>query len=235
MNVTICSAFRNSVGHLSRYFDQVEALQNLLANRGATLHLVLGYGDSTDGTAEWLFDYCSYSIGAHLINCHHNGPRWASVEHPDRFRQLAYVTNRIWSQIPLDADVAVILDGDLIWDAATLLALIDDTNDYAAVAPLVMHLPGYERYGPGHTPYFYDTFGFRRNGVRFTNRPPYHADLPGATMLQLDSAGGCIAMRGDLARSVRFPETDVIVGLCRMIYEAGGSVWLDCALRVYHP
>jgi hypothetical protein len=235
MIITICSAFRQATGHLSRYFAQVEALQKLLTQRGDLLNLVLGYGDSTDGTAEWLFDYCSYSIGAHLINCHHNGPRWASVEHPDRFKQLAYVANKIWANIPPDADVVVFLDGDLIWEAATLLALIDHTGTYPAVAPMVMHLPGYERYGPGHIPYFYDCYAFRRNGVRFTNRPPYHADVPGATMLQLDSAGACMAMRGDLARAVRFPETDVIVGMCRQIYERGDSVFMDCRLRVYHP
>lgn len=227
MNITICTAHRQSVGHLSRYFEQIEGLQRLLTRRGDLLNLVIGYGDSTDGTAEWLFDYCSYSIGALLIDCTHGGKRFGSVVDAQRFRQLAYVANRMWANIPADSDVVVILDGDLIWDPSTLLALIDDTATYPVVAPMVMDSP------PKNT--FYDVWAFRRSGAQFRKRPPYHPDLPIAGgYLQLDSAGACIAIRGDLARQVRFPEDDVVVGLCRQVYERGGTIFLDTKLKVFH-
>jgi hypothetical protein len=51
----------------------------------------------------------------------------------------------------------------------------------------------------------------------------------------LDSAGSVLAMHGDLARGLHWPEQDVVVGLCRGIYAAGGSVWLDRELTVWHP
>jgi hypothetical protein len=47
--------------------------------------------------------------------------------------------------------------------------------------------------------------------------------------------GACVAIRGDLARKVNFPEYDVFIGWCRQVKEQGASIWLDCQLRVFHP
>jgi hypothetical protein len=84
---------------------------------------------------------------------------------------------------------------------------------------------------------FYDTLVFRRNGVRFAKPLPYHADVPGANggMLRVDSAGSVLAMRGEVARGVYVPIEDVLIGTCRMIYEQGGSVWVDTGSVCFHP
>ena len=91
MNVTVISAFRNSEAYIDRYFQQIDRLANLLAKRKpyTRLNLVLGYGDSTDGTGEILFEAAADSIGAHLLDVSHGGPHFGSIEHPQRFRQLA--------------------------------------------------------------------------------------------------------------------------------------------------
>lgn len=230
MNVVIVSTFRDATGYLDLYFAQVDALVKRLRERGDTPMLILGYGDCTDGTEAALFDAVIQNYGALLIDVSHGGRAFGSVEHPERFRQLAYVGNRLWQAIPDDADVVVLVESDLLWDARTLLTLIDHTATYPAIAPMIFDVAPPDR--------FRDVFAFRRNGVRFTNEPPYHPDLatvaPGE-LLQVDSAGSVLAMRGEWARRVRFPQEDVIVGLCRGLYESGGSVWLDPGLCVRHP
>jgi hypothetical protein len=72
--------------------------------------------------------------------------------------------------------------------------------------------------------------------VRFGKEAPFHADLRGYVYrLRLDSAGSLLVMQGEKVRELCWPQEDVVVGLCRQIYEFGGSVWLDPAQRVIHP
>lgn len=117
------------------------------------------------------------------------------------------------------------VESDLIWKPETLIALIDRLQDVPCVAPMIM-----ERSSGG----FYDTFAYRCNGHQFMKTYPYHVDLRGE-LLQMDSVGSCWAIRADLARKVRFPEHDVVVGLCKQVYALGGSVWCDPNLIVWHP
>lgn len=229
MIVTIVSCFRNATGYIERYFNQVSALSIALAKRHDKLTLVLGYGDSADDTELMLNEEAMFTMGALLIDVSHGGKEYGSIVHPERFRNLAYVGNKLWDAIPADADIAILVESDLVWDTNTLLRLIDDLQHVPAVAPMVMHLLPPSR--------FYDTFAFRRNGVNFINGSPYHADLltHRERFFQLDSAGSVLAMHGDLARGLHWPDEDVVVGVCRQIYERGGSVWLDRELTVWHP
>lgn len=226
MNITILSIFRQATHYLERYFEQMDSLQRLLTQRGDSLHLLLGYGDSTDGTGEALFDECCHRFAAHLIDVSHGGKAFGSIEHPDRFRQLAYCGNRLLDNVPANADVVGIVESDLIWQAQTLLDLIAHTAYVPAVAPMVMD---------GESS-FYDVYAFRKNGVRFSKTPPYHEWLDRCCdLVQLDSAGSVLFVRGDLARKARLTDGEVIVGFCKDIYQHGGSIWCDPSLAVHHP
>lgn len=233
MNVTILSCFRNACPYLERYCEQMDGLQTLLQKRGDHLTLILGYGDSTDGTEAALFDECSNRFCALLVDVSHGGPVFASIEDPVRFRQLAYVGNRLLEHVPRDADVVGIVESDLIWDAQTMVQLIEDLEHlpppFGAVAPMVMD-------GPNS---FYDVFAFRRGGVRFTKKPPYGpftiAPDPLCINLEwIDSAGSVLFMDAELARKARFGERDAIVSFCRQINWHGGSIWLDTQAKVIH-
>lgn len=236
MNVCLCSSFRNAASYIDRYFEQVEGLAALLALRGDRLALYLGYGDSTDNTGELLHEAASWAVGALLIECSHGGPQYGPVADAQRFRQLAFVANRILACIPYEAERVVWMESDLVWTPATLLCLLDKVDEYPVIAPMVMHAQSPGLYA-GAGPFFYDTYAFRRNGVQFTNQPPYHADLRDAAgeMLQLDSAGSCLVMRGELARQITCPQDDVVVGMCRQINELGESIWLHRLATVFHP
>lgn len=240
MNVTVISAFRNAAHTLERYCEQMDGLQAMLHKRGDSLTLLLGYGDSTDGTEAALFDECSNRFCAHLVDVSHGGPVFASIEDPVRFKHLAYVGNRLLAHVPSDAGVVGIVESDLIWEPSVLVQLIEDLEhlppDYGAVAPMVMD-------GPAS---FYDSFAFRKNGVRFTKTPPYHADIEAEveqnpqlshviSLIPLDSAGSVLFMDAYLARKARFSDGEAIVGFCRDIYRLGGSIWLDTQASVAHP
>jgi hypothetical protein len=224
LNVTILSLFRNSTHYLERYFEQMDSLQARLRERGDTLHLILGYGDSIDGTGEALFDECANRFCALLVDVSHGGRHYGSIEHPTRFKQLAYCGNKLLACVPTDADVVGIVESDLIWDANTMVALIDHLAHVPAIAPMIMD---------GERS-FYDGYAFRKNGVRFTKTPPY-CEWLGSDLMQVDSAGSVLFARGNLARKARLTDEQVIVGYCEAIREQGGSIWLDPTRTVYHP
>ena len=225
MNVTLCSAFRNSCGYLPRYLDQCHQLDALLHAQGHSLRFVWGEGDSTDQTLKTL-QAATYRFKAAIVDCTHGGQVYGSVESWARFKQLSHVGNVIWAAIPEDTDAVIYVESDLIWEPATLVKLLDALTVYPAVAPMVMDSPPAETY--------YDTWGSRCDGTRFVKRWPYHAALLGNQMLKMDSAGSCIAIRWKLAQWLHFPD-DCFVGFCPELYAQGGELWLDPSLTVFHP
>ena len=228
MNVTLCSAFRNANTYIQRYFDQIQKLGWLLRERGDCLRLIVAEGDSTDRTAESVF-WAMHHFDGEIVTVNHGGPDYGSVVNAERFANIAKVCNAIWERVPQDADAVIFVESDLIWEPATMLALLDDLAHVPAVSPMVMMTNGA----------FYDVWAFRKNGWHFRHYAPYwDDDFPYVDMsrpVQLDSAGSCMAIRGPLARQLCWPAADVFVGLCRRIYELGDSVWLDPKLSVTHP
>lgn len=239
VNVTICSAFRNASAYITRYRLQVCRLAYALAQRGDWLHVVWCEGDSTDDSLARLLDAyerdgktCGYT--ADIFHFHHGGPDHGSVVDAQRFRQLAAVWSRIWARIPADAAAVLFVEADLIWQTETLLALIDQLADVPAIAPMVM----LQRQGYAEGT-FYDVWAFRMDGQHFTNEPPYlprrtRPDLIEGNLIRLDSAGSLVAMRAEYARQSQWRADDLIVGICKQIYEHGGSLWIDPNLSVLH-
>lgn len=225
MNITIISIFRQATHYLERYFEQMDDLQRLLNARGDSLYLLLGYGDSTDGTGEALWDECANRFGAHLMDVSHGGPSFGSIEHPQRFKQLAYCGNRLLGCIPPNADVVGIVESDLIWQAETMLQLLEDLDHVDAVAPMVMD---------GESS-FYDVYAHRRKGVRFHKTPPFHPDIDAdSDLLEVDSAGSVLFMSATLARKARFSDDTAIVGFCESLREQGASIFVNTQATVSH-
>gem|GEM_PF-2538373 len=236
------STFRNSASYVSRYFAQIDLLQQALIEHGHQLQLILGEGDSTDNTRDKIQHYLDIKRYNHLfVDVTHYGPSHGSIVHAQRFEQLAGVWNQLWVKIPETADVVATIEADLIWDVDTALTLIKNLEQCPCVAPMI--------FCPKVSPtFFYDTWAFRKNGVHFSPEIPYYVDdvLPtpdlvdtgddgSAALIQIDSGGSFLVIRGSLARQVTLPVKDVVVGLCREMYERGGSVWLNTEVSVVHP
>lgn len=218
MSVVIGSIFRDSTGYLDRYFAQVQALAEHVS-----IKLVVAEGDSTDGTFGALAD--ALTTDDTLLKVDHGGPKYGSVDHADRWWRIAKVCNAVMAAIPPGMDV-IYVESDIIWDASTMLGLLNDLREVPAVAPMCFQG---ER--------FYDVWGHRGlDGRRFDPWPPYHPALEATTdrLVPIASAGSCIVMRADVAGQVRFGINDCIIGLGRDLQQTGG-LYLDRELHVTHP
>ena len=238
--IAIASIFRNSVPYLDRYVKQVADLSGHLCGLGFDIHLIAAEGDSTDDTYEQLKRKLGYlygrvqhvSTGSQLsiIKAEHGGKAYGSVDNPFRWKNISYVCNKVLESVEEDDDFLLYVESDLIWDAETmqyLLGHLHQQQHIDAVAPLSIHQP---------TKRFYDTWGHRKDGQCFQQDRPYHPGIRGISLTPIDSAGSCIAMRGEVARECRFtpPELD-IVGFGNDIRARGYKLYLDPGLRVLHP
>ena len=221
-HVVLSSIFRDSTEYIGRYFEQVYALQDRLED---WVDLVIAEGDSTDGTYDELKLGCAPNDV--LLKVDHGGRKFGSVDHPERWANIAKVCNAVAERWPEKATV-IYVESDLIWEPGTMLRLLADLDTVPAVAPMCMRNGG-----------FYDLWGHRGlDGERFTMGPPYHKDLEATddALVEIGSAGSCVVMRPDIARVARFGENDCMVGLGRSIrYEAGGHLYLDRTVSVTHP
>lgn len=241
MNWCLVSAFRNASDYIERYCTQMDALQDSLHKRGDTLTLVLGYGDSKDKTAVNLFEELDSNLFRYdnvvALDVTHGGHFYGSIVNKERFKDLAFVFNKLWDNIPESADYVGIIESDLLWQPDSIVGLVEGLEDdvVAAIAPKVLHAtnPGlYE----GDGPFWYDTLAFVKDGKRFKNKPPYHLGLLEQDgLVEVDSAGSVLLMKSETARQVGFTEEEVVMGMCQQIREQFGKIWLDTRLTVYHP
>lgn len=229
MNVALCSAFRNATPYLEQYMTQVWELWGILDARDKFC-CVWGEGDSTDNTLFQLRHTLRH-WPVTFVDCTHGGPAYGSVVNPQRFRQLAYVGKCIFAAIPADADVVVYVESDLVWEPATLMALIEQVSSgrYPVMAPMVfLRREGW----PADS--FYDTFCFRAEDRHFAHYRPYHPVYQTSEPFPVDSAGSCLVMRGEIARSLTFDEQTIFPDLCGQIRAGGYGIYVDPTLACYH-
>jgi len=219
VELVVASIFRNAAHYVERYFRQLEALSD---EGSMDVTVVVAEGDSQDDTygeiERWI------TPNDVLLKADHGGPHYGSIDHPGRWKQIAWVCNQVMDALPNGLPV-IYVESDLIWMPHTMLTLLDDLEEHDAVAPLSLH----------HD-VFYDVWGYRgSDGERFEMHEPYHSSLETKDRLvPINSAGSCIAMRPEIAKVARFAEEDCIVGLCRSIREHG-DLYLDTTVAVQHP
>lgn len=231
MNVAVGSMFCNATPYLERYFAQVSALRDALRPQGHALRLIMAEGDSADDTWNALYEAvreCG-AIPAEIVKRAHGGPMFGSVNIDRRWRQISYVCDGVLERVTPADDALLYVESDLIWQAETMIKLLGHLERVDAVAPM-----NFNR----RTGAFYDTWGYRKNGLYFSPNPPYHPDLAvnehGLT--PITSAGSCIAVKGSAAMAARFrPPELAIVGWCYELKLHGHPLWLDPSLKVEHP
>lgn len=256
MQVVICSIFRNAEGYVRRYFEQAFGLAAALEARGDTLRFNLAEGDSADRTNELIAEHLQRTRNpehSRFIKRDHGGLEYGSVVKVARQIQSTWVWNGVWDGLRLDDDVVVYVEGDLMWKPEAIVRLIDQIGlkkvfgrglkqadtviQYSpiydiltdAVCPMIWINPEHEG--------FYDTWAYRRRGINFVARSPFHPDLEGHEgLLELDAAGSCIVMSGDCAWASKFEPPELqIVGMCYDMRQKGFRLWLDPKADVEHP
>lgn len=81
---------------------------------------------------------------------------------------------------------------------------------------------------------FYDTWGYRVAGERFSNRPPHH-DAYRPEPFRLDSVGSVVLIDANYIRRGARMNGGGLVGLCDSIRQMGGEVWCDPRVPVVQP
>jgi len=232
--ITLAAMFRDSANYLPRYFAQVAALRDALAERGDTLFLAWVWGDCTDATPQLLTGYLD-TLGheAALWECHHGTKDYGHTQHPLRFRALARVANKVLDAVPPDTDALLYVESDLIWKPADLLALLADTQlpEVAIAFPMLLR---------ADTAVFYDIWAYRIADRQFNARWPYQRALQDtdADLVELSGGGSCAALRAgawQAAQKLGFSTWDLWPGLVRSLRDRGYKSWLDRRVTVWHP
>lgn len=210
MTLTLCSIFRDAAGYLPRYQAQVAALRVR-----HDVRLVVAEGDSSDDTLDRLKDWLGPDDT--LVKHDHGGPAFGSVDHPQRWAQVAGVVRATLDAVVDPGPALVWVEADLVWRPEAIAALVADLDEAAAVAPLVLI---------GASDRFYDTWGYRRGGVGFSQQRPWYSYDGGERLVPIDSCGSCFATSD-------WPTLSAWDG--RWPYGAGGGLRLDPAVEVRHP
>lgn len=82
---------------------------------------------------------------------------------------------------------------------------------------------------------FYDTWGYRLGGRRYTNEKPHHPQHVADTPYQLDSVGSVALLDASyIRRGARFAP-GAFVRYCEWVRALGGTVWCDPRVPVVQP
>lgn len=224
MNVTVGAMFRDSTPYLDRTLSQYAALEDVLGECGIAVSFVFAEGDSSDNTGSLLAEWLGGRDGC-LVPRGDGCPYFPSFPSPERWRHLGWVADGVLENIPESCDRFLWAEADLVWEPDTALRLLTHLGSVDAVGAMNMKKDGR----------FYDTFGTRIGGVWFQHDPPHHPALVGWDgLIEVDSVGGMVALRGHVARGTR-NGAGGYVGWCENIRAKGWGLYLDPHARVEHP
>lgn len=82
---------------------------------------------------------------------------------------------------------------------------------------------------------FYDTWAYRKDGVMFTNNPPYHACYRSDEPFEVDSFGSCCMFHAEDIRKGLRVFNECLVEVCNKLRQMGRTCWVDPRIEVIHP
>lgn len=221
--VVMCSLWRNDSQR--RLADRV---QHLLAKAESypSLRYVWVVGDSTDDTAHML---AALSPGA-SVQIVVNDTGIVGEDMPTRLRRLSQTANAWFNHVD-DADYVMVHESDIVSPPNVVNQLV--ANAERGRCPIA-GWPTIKLRGEQGVSYFYDTWAYRKDGVRFENDVPYHACYRYPEPFTVDSFGTMYMFDACDVPLVRF-EDNAVLDLCRQLREQGRDLWVDSTLVVEQP
>ena len=224
MKIAVGGMFQNSMKYLDRAIAQYFSL--IAAAPQHQFDFIFAEGDSTDNSATW--NRLNEIFPGSTFKREHKGKIYGSVDDSQRWTQIAYVVDGILERVKPEHDALLYVESDLLWEPKTLLTLLSYLDRVEAAVPMIW-MRGV----------FYDIWAYAKDGVKFTGNPPYHRTLTQPTsngLHEIDSGGGCLAVRGDIARKCRcIPKAKALVGFYTEMRRRGHKVWVDPKIGVLHP
>jgi len=236
MNIAVVSLFRNMVGRIDPYMAQIDTLQRhvWLDSTDHTVRVIAVTGDNTDATEDELQVSANrYRVPLSIVKCNHGLQVFPSCEDPNRLAALTKVLMagmRAVSHDKYGDDVVLYVESDLIWNPHQVGSIIDMAyrrdGYFDIIAPMIFCGDGSQ---------FYDVWGFRHDGARFSWDAPYTHDLLYGGITELDSVGSCFACRAKVAEKVTPIGKLALVSWCNGARAQGYQVGVAQGFRVSHP
>lgn len=224
MRIAIGSAFRNCGDIVLPYLDRVVGICKRMRND--TIRVIAAEGDSVDDT-KTLLKRGAFGRGLWLehIDVTHGLRQFGSTEEPERMVALSKIGNAIFNAVRPEDDVLVYVESDLHWYPEVIVELVHDalqrTCGFDVFSPLVM---------AGEA--FYDIWGFRKDGKRFSPFAPHFPGLLESEYFAVDSVGSCLVMRAEVARACRIRNDYCLVGWCEDARAQGFRIAVRPSLQV---
>lgn len=133
----------------------------------------------------------------------------------------------------LDADAARAVCGG--WPCLASAGMDESLMLCDGAARLGEHLQIQMDGKPAPLPLFYDTWGYRSAGARFTSVPPYSPVYLADDPFRLDTVGSVALIKAEWLRLGARMENNGFVGLCERIGLMGGEVWCDPRVIINQP
>lgn len=242
------SAWKGDAGrHLAR-----RAL-HLIDKQGvdAWIWIVRRVNDCTDKMLEWVAEHSSVQIGLIVES-------WEAPE--DRLVRCSLVGDvAINAAIMRGAERVLIHESDLIspddvvprlaavldggerravaggWPCLASVGMDESLDLYGGAMRLGRHMQlNVEGQKPAE-PFFYDTWGYRHEGVRFASVPPYSPCYRPDEPFRLDTVGSVALIDARYLQLGARMEHEGFVNLCVRIRQQGGEVWCDPKITINQP
>ena len=215
--VMMMSLWRNDAG---RRLD--ERIEHLLSKNYPNLRWVWVVGDSEDGTESALREIAKSNLMIEVVRA---DTGIEGSEPHDRLRRLSQSASVGLDQARLQDRYIVVHESDIISPVDVVERLLATGKCPVAGWPVLTCQDG--------TKIFYDTWAYRREGVKFSNTLPYHFCYRADELFQVDSVGTVWMFHAQDARAGVRCEKLAAVELCRKLKELGRTIWVDPTLEVF--
>jgi hypothetical protein len=222
-SVVMVSLWRNDA-----HRTLAQRASHLLNKQGRDVRFLWVVGDSQDQTAQLLARILAQHGRDVTLKVTETGIEGMAPE--ARLRRLSATANTALRELRPTDDYVVWHESDLLSPVNlvdTLLAHASRGRDCIAGWPTL-------RISHNLT-VFYDVWAYRKDGLRFTNTPPYHACYRKDEPFEVDSFG-CLYMfpAAAVRAGAHFTERHNL-GLCELLRAQGRQLWVDPTLAIQQP
>jgi hypothetical protein len=198
-----------------------ERTQHLLSKSYANLRWMWLVGDSSDATESMLRNIAWQSgRDAEIVRA---DTGIVGEDPTTRVRRLSVTVNAGFERVRESDEYVLIHESDLISPTDLVERFLETGKCPIAGWPVL----------PLDTAsLFYDTWAYRRNGVRFTNDAPHHACYRPDECFEVDSVGSVWMMHAEDLRAGVRAERLACVELCEKLRARGRRIWVDPRVQI---
>ena len=233
MHLAILTAFTQDMNRqLESRVSSLLKKKGVVENAGIPCHLIVGVGDSTDGSEEYLRRF----IGSleHCIVINNDTPGDLHVrDMPTRLRRLSVAWNKILDAIPDGVSHCLIHESDLL------------SADNLALDMIRLHIEhgrcpiaGWPVIDLGKGDQFYDTWAYRGvDGGSVKAHPPHHRDYSADEPFEVSSVGSVWAFHAEDVTGEQGIRMDNLAckDLCAGMVRRGRRLWVDPKMLIRQP